>query len=161
MLTRHEQDALIEHICGFDRQCRALGDGRVYPEPDFPLAEIPEETRTWGVVRFSGFKPYRHSRLAPGNKLEATIRGQRSDGQFFYVQFLCSPIREPGDELTILRREFSKALEKFQSYRDCSCGLLRYEQTGRLDRDGDPIERPVASHCRLHSQSNIDAKAES
>lgn len=129
----------------FCHECARLGTDEMYECAKFPIESIPETPRTWGKVLYYGFR----SSLTQ-HVLIAQIVGQRSDGQLLFVQMVYDGDVDKGDPTRLLWKKFRRALELFQSYRDCSCGILRHELTDELDENGNRIRRPVMSPCRIH-----------
>jgi hypothetical protein len=52
--------------------------------------------------------------------------------------------------------ELNKSLAHFDTYRDCSCGIIGYKEADppKIDEDGEPIYIPIHSPCDLHKPMN-------
>jgi hypothetical protein len=101
-----------------------------------------DDSRSWLDVNSHDFQ-----RTADG-RIIASITGLRSDGQYFVVSIplTIQSFRESGG----IERQAQLAVDKFESYRTCSCGIIDYEETGEVDEEGDPVTRAVFSPCERH-----------
>jgi excisionase family DNA binding protein len=157
MLDDNQQRALCEYLDReFLPEAQAISNSvQRYPPVCYPVTEIPEETRQWGEVRWSGMQLW-HSHDDPEDwGWAGKIYGQRSDGQFFYVVMAWRPHRDREDPEQLLRSRFQNAVLSFNSYRDCSCGILRHDPTGKVDDDGLPETRAVLSPCAKHPKAKV------
>ena len=122
------------------------------PEPQ--SAEIKAEPRGWASAKYV---PSRPSMREP--EFASQIYGQRSDGRMFYtnVTFYADRCRQLGPEelVSYVAGRFRLAIEKFNSYRDCSCGIVGYKDSGEVDEDGDKIMAAVHSPCETHPKAQL------
>ncbi len=125
----------------------------IYPEPIKDGVPLKAEVRQWGRLVFTGFRAWTDPDDGTSG-WSAQILGNRSDGQMLYVN-LRLPIgfsedRSLGDPVEYVRMKLLNARLSFDTYRDCSCGIIGYEKTGEVDSDGDPVERVMLSPCARH-----------
>lgn len=153
MLNDHRQQSVCDFLTlEFTQQCEALSEtNRYYPEPRHPLEPIREELRQWGFVRFSGFKAS-HNTV----DYDAQIVGQRSDGRVFrwYITWV-PPTQLQSSQIEVIRERFAEALAIFKTFRDCSCGILGYQDIGEFNSDGDPVLTPIHNPCKLHRPTPV------
>lgn len=145
-MTERERIALLD-FCTQKFQADHCFVGRSVINPP-PIKRVPlnPAKRVWAGIGFSGFKqdptePY----------WVAHISGQRSDGQMFHMTIPLPADFEPdGDRVQYVDSKIKEAYGKFDSYKDCSCGIIGHERTDEKDNDGDYIFRPIYSPCSEH-----------
>lgn len=153
-MTERERIALLD-FCTQKFQAEHCFVGRSLIEAP-PIKRVPliQKKRSWASIGFSGFKVSMPEEVSEGNlqiRWVAQIIGQRSDGQMFAVNLTVPHEFEPiGDRVEYVDAVIHEALGKFESYKDCSCGIIGYEKTEEKDDDGDYIFRSITSPCELH-----------
>lgn len=159
-LDQNQQRGLCEYL---DQEFHAKIDEAIpstrefRPEPVHDGKPLEEASRVWLGVKWSGMK-YWQDPNSEDHGWIGQIVGQRSDGQLFYVVMSWRPDDEESDDdpMQRLRRKFLNATISFNSYRDCSCGIIGHRETGEVDYDGDPIEEVIHSPCRFHPRLSAD-----
>ncbi len=137
---------------------KVIQDGELLPEPKHDRTPLNPEKRTFGYMEFTGFHLAANVPAAV-----AYIWGQRSDGQFFEVCITVDSkiMRQSSPEAlsSLVREQFSRAMNLFQSYKDCSCGLIGYELSETEGSDGYRMQVPVYSPCEQHRpESKMETK---
>ena len=120
------------------------------------LVPLRPEERSWLSVWFTGY------RQAAGGGYCGHILGTRSDGQLFAVASVppeeTMPTELTGRMIREIEFRLAKARDMFETYRDCSCGIIGYktitdpEYIRLREADGDegPFEVAIHSPCATH-----------
>lgn len=145
-MTERERIALLD-FCTQKFQSEHCYVGRAQiGAPPGKRNNLTPANRIWSSVGFSGFK-----QDSMEYRLSAVINGQRSDGQMFAVVFHLPGDFDPeGDRVAFVEAKIKKAYGMFDSYKDCSCGVIGHELTNEKDSDGDYIYQPIYSPCSTH-----------
>ena len=148
-MTERERIALLDFCTQkFQAEHCFVGRAQISAPPIRRVPLIPTK-RSWAGIGFSGFKP------DPGEPCwVAQINGQRSDGQMFAITMVLPADFEPeGDRVKYVDAKIQEALEKFQTYKDCACGIIGHDKTEEKHFDGDNLFRSIAAPCELNQPS--------
>ena len=142
----------VLHFCVaafYQKHCFA---GECAPEPEFDLIPIKQGNRTWNFIKLTPF----HRAITQPLWI-AHIYGQRSDGRFFQAMAsLPDPCKcAEGDGIETVTGKLEEAMELLNTFRDCSCGIIGYRETGDVDEDGFPISVAITSPCVIHGPDGV------
>jgi hypothetical protein len=146
-MTERERIALLD-FCTQKFQSEYCFVGKAWIEPPIRRVPLIPEKRSWAGIGFSGFKKAVPVEDGEEFRWISQIIGQRSDGQMFCVYCTLPIDFEPeGHGVAWVMGKITKAYDKFQTYKDCSCGTLDQDES-------EEVYRVIHSPCSLHPPIN-------